>query len=138
MSDFSSKQYSWPDISVSLGGRILEGITEVEYSVKQEKTPLMGRGNDPHKILAGNKTYEGKIVIWQSELESMTQSAPGKDILKLEFDIIISYVPLDGGQTVTDVLTGCQFTEVKKGFKQGDKNMVIDLPIVFLKVKSQQ
>jgi hypothetical protein len=138
MSDFSSKQYSWPDISVSVGGRIMEGITEVEYSVKQEKTPLMGRGNSPHKILAGNKTYEGKIVIWQSELEAMVQSAPSKDILKLEFDIIISYVPLDGGVTVVDVMSGCQFTEIKKSMKQGDKNMLIDLPIVFLSVKAQQ
>ena len=138
MSTFSSKQYAWSDLSISIGGRILEGITEVEYTVKQEKDTLRGRGNKPHKITRGNKSYEGKITIWQSELESMIQDAPGKDILNLNFDVIVSYVPEDGGQSVTDVLSGCEFTETKKGMKQGDKNMQIELPIMFLDVKPQQ
>lgn len=138
MSAFSSKQYAWPDLSISIGGRILEGITEVEYTVKQEKDTLRGRGNKPHKITRGNKSYEGKITIWQSELEAMVQDAPNKDILDLNFDVIVSYVPEDGGQSVTDVLSGCEFTETKKGMKQGDKNMLIELPIIFLDVKLQQ
>jgi hypothetical protein len=138
MGTFSSKQYAWPDLSISIGGRILEGITEVEYTVKQEKDTLRGRGNKPHKITRGNKSYEGKITIWQSELEAMVQDAPKKDILDLNFDVIVSYVPEDGGQSVTDVLSGCEFTETKKGMKQGDKNMLIELPIIFLDVKPQQ
>lgn len=138
MSTFSSKQYAWTDLSISIGGRILEGITEVEYTVKQEKDVLRGRGNKPHKITRGNKSYEGKITVWQSELEAIVQDAPGKDILNLNFDVIVSYVPEDGGQSVTDVLSGCEFTETKKGMKQGDKNMVVELPIMFLNVKPQQ
>ncbi|WP_289665567.1 hypothetical protein [Flavobacterium panacagri] len=138
MSTFSSKQYAWSDVSISIGGRIIEGITEVEYTVKQEKETLRGRGNNPHKVTRGNKSYEGKITIWQSELEAMVLSAPNFDILDLTFDIIVSYVPSDGGKTVIDVLSGCEFTETKKSMKQGDKNMVVELPIVFLGVKAQQ
>lgn len=138
MSTFSSKQYAWSDVSISIGGRIIEGITEVEYTVKQEKETLRGRGNNPHKVTRGNKSYEGKITIWQSELEAMVLSAPNFDILDLNFDVIVSYVPSDGGKTVIDVLSGCEFTETKKSMKQGDKNMVVELPIVFLGVKAQQ
>ncbi|MCC9071218.1 hypothetical protein LNQ49_06375 [Flavobacterium sp. F-65] len=138
MSTFSSKQYAWSDVSISIGGRIIEGITEVEYTVKQEKETLRGRGNKPHKVTRGNKSYEGKITIWQSELEAMVLSAPNFDILDLNFDVIVSYVPSDGGKTVIDVLSGCEFTETKKSMKQGDKNMVVELPIVFLGVKAQQ
>ncbi|KFF11229.1 hypothetical protein [Flavobacterium hydatis] len=138
MSTFSSKQYAWSDVSISIGGRIIEGITEVEYTVKQEKETLRGRGNNPHKVTRGNKSYEGKITIWQSELEAMVLSAPNFDILDLTFDVIVSYVPSDGGKTVIDVLSGCEFTETKKSMKQGDKNMVVELPIVFLGVKAQQ
>lgn len=138
MSTFSSKQYAWSDVSISIGGRIIEGITEVEYTVKQEKETLRGRGNNPHKVTRGNKSYEGKITIWQSELEAMVLSAPNADILDLNFDVIVSYVPADGGKTVIDVLSGCEFTETKKSMKQGDKNMVVELPIVFLGVKAQQ
>jgi len=138
MSTFSSKQYAWSDVSISIGGRILEGATEVEYTEKQEKEPLYGRGNKPHKIVRGNKSYEGKISVWQSELEAMVQDAPGKSILNLNFDVVVSYVPEDGGVMVTDVLSGCEFTETKKAMKQGDKNMLVELPIIFLEVKPQQ
>lgn len=138
MSTYNSKQYDWRDVSISIGGRILEGATEVEYTVKQEKDTLRGRGNKAHAIIRGNISCEGKLTIWQSELEAMVQDAPEKDILKLNFDVIVAYTPENGGQTVTDVLSGCEFTESKKGMKQGDKNMLVELPIVFLDVKPQQ
>lgn len=135
---FSSKQYSWSDVSISIGGRIIEGIQDIEYTMKQDKELLRGRGNKPHAVTRGNKTYEGKISIWQSELEALTADAPDKDILDLQFDVIISYDPSDGGQIVTDVISGAEFTEVKKRMKQGDKNMIVELPIIFLDVKPQQ
>ena len=138
MALFSSSEYAWPDLSIVFGGRIIEGITELEYGEKQEKDKLYGRGNKPHKILRGNKDYEGKVTLWQSELEAMTRDAPDNDILKLNFEIVIAYVPHDGGQTVIDILKSVEFTEVKKAFKQGDKNMLVELPIVFLDVKRQQ
>ncbi|MCW3168910.1 hypothetical protein OMO38_10290 [Chryseobacterium sp. 09-1422] len=137
-STFSSKQYKWPDLSVVVGGRILEGITVVEYAEKREKDFLYGRGSKPHRVVSGNASYEGKISIWQSELEAMTRDAPNNDILLLEMEIIIAYVPSDGGQIVTDILKGVEFTEVKKGMTQGDKNMIVELPIIFTDVKRQQ
>ena len=137
MATFNSKQYAWCDISVAFGGRILVGVTEVEYTEKREKDLLYGRGCKPHGVVAGNRSYEGKVSIWQSELEAMTRDAPNNDILNLSFDLVITYVPLDGGQIVTDILKNVEFTEVKKGMKQGDKNMIVELPILFTDVKRQ-
>ncbi len=137
MTTFSSKQYSWCDISIVMGGRILEGVTEVEYTQKKEKDVLYGRGCKPHTVVHGNRSFEGKVSIWQSELEAMTRDAKNKDILNLSFDIVVAYVPHDGGQIVTDVLKSVEFTEVKKGMKQGDKNMIVELPIIFLDIKPQ-
>ena len=134
----SSKQYSWNDISVAFGGKIEEGVTEVEFSVKQEKDVLRGRGNKPYQVLKGNKDFEGKINIWQSALEAMIKDAPNKDILALRFDVIWAFTPTDGGETVTDVLVGCEIKEYKKSMKQGDKNMLVELPFIFLDVKHQQ
>lgn len=135
---FDSKQYSWSDVTISLGGRILNGATEVEYAEKQDKEGIYGRGNKPHSIGRGNKSYEGKVSMWQSELEAMVQNAPNKDVLSLSFDLIVSYVPEDGTPMVTDILKKVEFTEVKKAIKQGDKNMIIEMPIVFTEVKPQQ
>lgn len=135
---FSSKQYSWADVSISLGGKILQGATEVEYTEKQDKEAIFGRGSKPHAIARGNKTYEGKLSIWQSELEALVKSAPQKDVLSLTFDLVVSYVPEDGLSIVTDILRKVEFTEVKKAMKQGDKNMIVEMPIVFIDVKQQQ
>ena len=137
MATFDSKQYAWCDISIAFGGRILIGVTEVEYTEKREKDFLYGRGCRPHGVVAGNRSYEGKISLWQSELEAMTRDALSNDILGLSFDLVVSYVPLDGGQIVTDILRHVEFTEVKKGMKQGDKNMIVELPIIFIDVNRQ-
>lgn len=138
MATFSSKQYSWCVLTIAFGGRIIEGITEVEYTEKKDKDYLYGRGCKPHSIVGGNVSYDGKVSIWQSELEAMTRDATNKNILSLEFDIVVTYAPMDGGQIVTDILKNVQFSEVKKGLKQGDKNMIVELPILFTDVKRQQ
>lgn len=138
MSTYSSKNYSWNDISIAAGGRIYEGVEDVEYTVKQDKGVLRGRGGKGHKITRGNKDFEGKITLWQSEVEAMIKDAPNKDILSLNFDIIWSFVPDDGGVTVNDVMVSCEVTEYKKAMKQGDKNMLIELPFIFLDIKHQQ
>lgn len=137
MSTFNSKQYSWCSITVAFGGRILNGVTAVEYTEKQEKEALYGRGCKPHGIVSGNRTYEGKVEIWQSELEAMTRDAKNKDVLALNFDLVVTYVPKDGGQMVTDIIKGVEFTEVKKAMSQGDKNMIVELPIIFIDVERQ-
>ncbi|MCT2563950.1 hypothetical protein [Chryseobacterium herbae] len=135
---FDSAQYSWADVSVSMGGRIVTGLTSVSYTVKQAKSVLKGRGNKGHKILRGDKEFEGSIKIWQSELQAMIKSAPGKDVLSLNFDLVVAYTPADGGQNTTDILVSCEFTEYKKEMNQGDTNMEIECPIIFLDLKEDQ
>lgn len=134
---YSSKQYSWNDISIAIGGRIIEGIVDVEVTVKQEKSVLRGRGVKGHQILRQNKDVSGKLSLWQSELEAMVESAANKDVLKLSFDIVWAYVPSDGGTTVVDVIQTCEITEFKKGMKQGDGNMIVELPYIALDFKPQ-
>jgi hypothetical protein len=138
MATYSSKQYGWKDLSVALAGRIIEGISEVEYTKKQSNDFLYGRGNDPHEIVSGNNEYEGKIKMWQSEVEAMIQDAPGKDLTQLRPDIIVNYAASVGDPIVTDILKNVKFSELKKAFKQGDKNMEIDLPFKFTKLLLQQ
>lgn len=138
MASYSSKNYSWNDISIAIGGRIIEGVEDVEYTYKQDKSVIRGRGGKGHGIGRGNKDYEGKITLWQSEVEAMIKDAPNKDLLAITFDIVWSFVPDDGGETVTDVLVTAEFTEYKKAMKQADKNMLVELPFIFLDIKPQQ
>lgn len=138
MSTYNSKQYGWKDYTIAYGSRILEGVTGLEWSIKQEKDFLYGRGEKPHRIVRGNKSGEGKVKLWQSEVEAMIADAPDNDLLKLRFNITEAFVPKDGGQTVINILKDVEITEIPRTMNQGDKNQIIELPFLFLDVALQQ
>lgn len=129
---FDSRQYEFADTTLFLGNRDVTGLRAINYTEKQEKEALYGKGNKPLSIQKGNKSYEGSIGILQSELEAL-EVAGGGSILDLELTAVVNYGnPSKGDVIKTDELIGVQFTEAPKGMKQGDKFMEIELPIVFL------
>lgn len=133
---FNSREYEWSDLTLILGGKDITGIRAVKYTEHQEKEYLYGKGNLPSSIQKGNLSYDGEIVITQSELESLRAVAKNNSILNLQLDAVVNYGnPTDGDVMITDVLQGIQFTESPHGLKQGDKSMEITLPIIFLRLK---
>ena len=45
------------------------------------------------------------------------------------FDIIVSYVPDEGGVVVTDKLRNCQFKKNSRSWSEGDTNEAVDLDL---------
>lgn len=135
MPKFNSREYEWADVSVVAAGRMITGIRGVSYTSSQEKEALYGKGNKPHSIQRGNKTFSGAIRLLQSELEAL-ELAAGGDALNISFNIVVAYGnPLKGDVITTDLLVGCEITEIPKGLNQNDKFMEIELPLVMLDVK---
>ena len=135
MPKFNSREYEWADVSVVAAGRMITGIRGVSYTSSQEKEALYGKGNKPHSIQRGNKTFSGAIRLLQSELEAL-ELAAGGDALNISFNIVVAYGnPLKGDVITTDLLVGCEITEIPKGLNQNDKFMEIELPLVLLDVK---
>lgn len=132
---FNSREYEWADINVVLAGRSVTGFRAVKYSSKQEKEAMFAKGNKPHGIQRGNKSYEGSITLTQSEYEALAQ-ASGGDILDISIDLVVSYGnPTKGDVIVTDLLQGAEFTEDNTEWKQGDKFLEKELPFIFLDKK---
>lgn len=138
MADFSSKQYSWSDVKINLLGRTLIGVQGVKYKITTDKEAVYGRGNKPLAIQTGNKTYEGELMLLQSEVENLRAAVkavnPDYDLTDVSFDLVISYGV--GNTAVTDICLGCEFTEAEKSMEQESKFMEVTLPFVFLDVKS--
>jgi len=134
MANFNSVEYAWKDLQVSLLGRLLVRILEVEYGATVEKKEIMGRGNKPLGVQTGNYKFKGKLQIGQSEYEAMVDVAKqaGKRVTDLTLDINIAYI-LDG-VIKRDRVVGASFTEMAKGMKQGDTEMMIDLPWIAVDV----
>ncbi|MCQ2250608.1 MAG: hypothetical protein MJZ66_05810 [Bacteroidales bacterium] len=126
-----TREYAWADISVLIGGKPIVGLLSVQYSQKQDKKPLYGKGNKPIAIQPGNVTNDGTIKITQSELYALREASPDKSILSLNVDIQVAYgnppMPVR-----SDMLVGCQFTEETMSMDQGASNMEVSVPFVFL------
>lgn len=131
---FNSRQYEWSDITVLVGGKDITTLQAVEYKRSQEKEAIYGKGDMPVSIQRGNISHEGKVSMLQSEYETL-RAAGGGSVLNLQVDIVVSYGdPAKGVAMQTDTLMGCEFTEEQKSMSQGDKNQVIELPFVFIKM----
>lgn len=133
---FNSREYEWSDVNVVAAGRPVTGIRGVKYSSKQEKEVLHAKGNKPHSIQRGNKTYDGELTVTQSEYEAL-RAAGGGDILDISIDIVVAYGnPSKGDVITTDLLMGVEFTEDNTEWKQADKFQEKSLPFIFLDKKS--
>ena len=74
---FNSREYERSDVNVVAAGRPVTGIRGVKYSSKQEKEVLHAKGNKPHSIQRGNKTYDGELTVTQSEYEALRAAGGG-------------------------------------------------------------
>ena len=129
-----TREYEWADVSVVLAGRDVTGIRGVSYNSDQEKEALYAKGNKPHGIQRGNKSYTGSIRLLQSEYEALNAAAGG-DALDVSFNIIVSYGnPSKGDIIKTDLLVGAEIPSKPKSLNQNDKFMEIELPLVMLDV----
>ncbi len=132
----NTREYEWSDVTVVMAGRPVTGLRGVKYSAKQEKELLHAKGNKPHSIQRGNKTYDGEITLLQSEYEALKQACGG-DILDASLDIVAAYGnPTAGDVITTDVLVGVEFTEDNTEWKQGDKFQEKTLPFLFIDLKN--
>jgi hypothetical protein len=131
---FNTKEYAWSNVEIAMLGRVLIRVRGVKYASKKEKEYLHARGENPHSIQSGNKTYEGELMLLQSELEAIQrQLGATEDITDLDpFNITVVYKPKGVGSLVTHILKNVEFTEDNREIKQGDKWQELTLPIMFL------
>lgn len=136
----NGREYEWADVTVIAGGRDIEGLTAIEYGEKQDKNVIYGKGNKPLAIQKGNKSYEGSITLYQSELNTLQELARATtgstSIMGLNLNAVVCYGnPTQGEVMTVDRLFNIQFTEAKKGMKQGDGNMEVQLPFICTDIK---
>lgn len=133
----NGKEYSWGDVEVVMLGRPVLGITGIKYKSAQEKEHSYARGNKPHSIQKGNKTFDGSITLLQSEVEALLRAVgAGKSLEDIApFDILVTYLPAEGVPIVTDSIKLAEFTECEKALAQGDKKMEVELPFLCLDIE---
>ena len=132
---FNSREYQWSDITIAVGGRIIDGARAIEYKDSKEKEALYGKGDQPVSIQHGNVSHEGTLTVTRSEYQSLRDAGNGT-ILDMQLDITVCYGdPAKGDLMKIDKLIGVEFTEEPDSFSQGDKFSEHALPFIFLRKK---
>ena len=132
---FNSREYQWSDITIAVGGRIIDGARAIEYKDSKEKEALYGKGDQPVSIQHGNVSHEGSLTVTRSEYQSLRDAGNGT-ILDMQLDITVCYGdPAKGDLMKTDKLIGVEFTEEPDSYSQGDKFSTHALPFIFLRKK---
>lgn len=135
---FDSREYEWADITFILGGRDLVGARGVKYKEKLEAEGLYAKGRKPHSIQTGNITYEGEIMLLQSEYEALVKAGNGSVLNLRGLTAVVGYGnPSNGDAMLHDAMKGIQITEAGKEWKQGDKFCDITLPFMFTDLQNQ-
>ncbi|MCR9011960.1 MULTISPECIES: hypothetical protein [Porphyromonadaceae] len=131
----NNKEYAWGDIIVTLFGRPVTGITGIEYKTKKAKEAKFGSGRHAKSIQHGKREIEGTITLMQSEIIALNQAARQKgykDILDVDFDILVSY--MDGVAITTDKIVCVSISELPAGMKEGDTQSEHALPFLALDI----
>lgn len=136
---FNSKECEWSDLELFFNGVKITKVQSVKYKKAQEKELLYAAGDDPISIQRGNKSYVGSIRLLKGALDHINQSvvaAGGEDILDASYTVVVNYKKKGNRTIQTDTLIGLEVQEYERGMEQNAKFMAIELPIIFLKLKS--
>lgn len=122
--------YSWANITLSIGGVPVVGITKIEYKRKQKKENNYGAGAQPVSRGYGNYEYEGSIEIYTDEWKRIIAAAPNRDPLLIPpFDIPVTFSGT-GITPVKDVLRAVEFMEDPLSVSQGDTKILVTIPLI--------
>lgn len=131
----NGKEYAWGDVQVVMWGRNVVGLRGIDYKTKKDKQPLYAMGRTAKSIQHGKRSVEGTITLTQSEFIAMNRAAQQKgykDLLDVEVDIIVSYIPEDSVAITMDRIVCASFSELPAGMKEGDLNAEHAMPFVAL------
>lgn len=126
------KILGWNQVKLSLYGRTLEGITELEYKDTVDKEPVMGAGKYPVGMGEGGYKAECSITILAEEYHGMIKSLPANTRIQdiPATDVPVLYQLPNDTTIIKDVVRNVEFTGVTKAVKQGDKMIAMKCELV--------
>jgi hypothetical protein len=131
----NGKEVEWADQSLYIDGVRVRGIKGNKHGVKTDKAHLFAEGDYPFGIQSGNNEPTGSLKVLKSVMDALNAAAVlagGRHVNDLEFDIVTVYkaAGVRGMQRMTQ--SGCQTTAFEYGWDQNAKEMVVDLPYLYM------
>ena len=131
----NGKEVEWADQSLYIEGVRVRGIKGNRHGIKTDKAHLFAEGDYPFSIQSGNNEPTGTLKVLKSVVDAMNiaaVAAGGRSINDLQFDIVTVYRAqgVRGMQTMTQ--SRCQTSNFEYGWDQNAKEMVVELPYLYM------
>lgn len=125
----NGKLYDWADIVLTIAGVPVTGVTGIEYKDEQEVEMKYGAGRYPVGFGKGRISCEGKITLYQEEVEAIQRQSPTGRLQDIApFNIIVSYLP-DTGIVSTDKLRNVVFKNNGRTWGEGDTGKTVEIDL---------
>jgi hypothetical protein len=112
---------SWATMQVLIEGVPITGITSINYNDNQDIQNIYGAGQQPIGRGYGRITPTADITLERSEIETIRKASPSGRLQDIApFDIVISYIPIEGSMIANHIIKGCQFLDDGNEAKEGD------------------
>lgn len=130
----NGKSYAWEDTNIQMLHGLALDIEGIDYDDKKPVKPVYGKGGTPRRYGSGN--YEGscKVTVLAEEWDrhcAMARTA-GVGVYDMPpHPIVVTYANEDEPM-VTDRLPAVKLQSVKKGIKQGDEKVTVEMEYAVL------
>ena len=126
----NGREYGWADITTTIGGVPVTGITAIKYGEEMEKENIYGAGRNPVSRGYGRVKSTASITLLSGTVFALKSKAPKGQLHRIApFPITVSYQP-DAGPMVVHVLKNCEFKKTEFDWKEGDMSKPIELELI--------
>lgn len=127
----NGKAYAWSDAVFTVASVLVNGISEINYEKKREKTDNYGAGSKPVSRSYGKEEFTADITLHMEEVEAITNAAPDRDLTLIGmFDVTVTFAPSLGAAPVRHMLRGCEFKNNTRAMKEGDNMFAVKLELI--------
>lgn len=123
--------HSWANVTVTILGQPIIGISAVSYEDSREKENNFGAGGMPVSRGVGNYTAKASITLYAEESQKLADVAPEGDITLIPiFDVLVTFLDATGTILTIHIIKNCEFMGNKREVKQGDKKIEVQHDLI--------
>lgn len=122
---------AWANLTVNIAGLPETGITSIDYEDTQEMENVYGAGQRPVGRGYGKIEASATINLLRNAVESIREASPTGRLQDIApFDIIVMFIPVQGGKMITHRIRNCQFKADKLSVGKDDLKIETDFELL--------
>jgi hypothetical protein len=131
----NGRAYDWAQITATIAGVPVAGITSITYSEERTVEENFGAGSRPVSRGFGNIEASATIGLHMTEVERIQLVAPNRNLMEIpEFDVTVTFAAEDQ-VPANHIIKNCRFKNNSRDMSQGDTGVSVDLELAVSHIK---